>query len=329
MTPPELEFDLRSAIRTIPDYPSPGIMFRDITTLLGNARAFRRAVDELVQPWAGFKIDKVAGIEARGFILGGAVAHQISAGFVPIRKKGKLPYKRVTIGYSLEYGSDEMEMHEDGVAAGRAGGPGRRPRRHRRHRAGGGQAAAPDGRRRAGRLLHHRPAGTRRRRQAARARRAGAHADRVRGALRRAGSDPEALIAPDDMSVRNQCDSAHCRLGFHDAAGSVALLLPRSGFRQDGVGRLERRPSQFCGATLDHFSCAAVRGRRFAACRAARPDIGGLGARAVRVRRHGRGPPLRCVRAACSIRRCSSPPRASRSTAPAPSPGTGRSGRRR
>src|ERR1700675_687992 len=118
MTPPELEFDLRSAIRTIPDYPSPGIMFRDITTLLGDARAFRRAVDELVQPWAGNKIDKVAGIEARGFILGGAVAHQCSAGFVPIRKKGKLPYKRVTIGYSLEYGLDEMEMHEDAVAPG-------------------------------------------------------------------------------------------------------------------------------------------------------------------------------------------------------------------
>jgi adenine phosphoribosyltransferase len=114
----ELELDLRAAIRTIPDYPSPGIMFRDITTLLGNARAFRRAVDELVQPWAGGKIDKVAGIEARGFILGGAVAHQCSAGFVPIRKKGKLPYKRVSIGYSLEYGMDAMEMHEDAVAPG-------------------------------------------------------------------------------------------------------------------------------------------------------------------------------------------------------------------
>ena len=92
MTSPALEFDLRAAIRSIPDYPKPGIMFRDITTLLGNARAFRRAVDELVQPWAGMKIDKVAGIEARGFILGGAVAHQVSAGFVPIRKKGKLPH---------------------------------------------------------------------------------------------------------------------------------------------------------------------------------------------------------------------------------------------
>jgi len=113
-----LENDLKSAIRTIPDYPKPGIMFRDITTLLGNARAFRRAVDELVQPWAGSKIDKVAGIEARGFILGGAVAHQVSAGFVPIRKKGKLPHTTVRIAYSLEYGVDEMEIHEDAVGKG-------------------------------------------------------------------------------------------------------------------------------------------------------------------------------------------------------------------
>jgi adenine phosphoribosyltransferase len=118
MVPPNFEGDLRAAIRSIPDYPKPGIMFRDITTLLGNARAFRRAVDELVQPWAGMKIDKVAGIEARGFILGGAVAHQVSAGFIPIRKKGKLPFKRVTIGYSLEYGIDEMEVHEDAVSKG-------------------------------------------------------------------------------------------------------------------------------------------------------------------------------------------------------------------
>jgi adenine phosphoribosyltransferase len=81
------ETDLKSAIRTIPDYPKPGVMFRDITTLLGNARAFRRSIDELVQPWAGTKIDKVAGMEARGFILGGAVAHQLSTGFVPIRRR--------------------------------------------------------------------------------------------------------------------------------------------------------------------------------------------------------------------------------------------------
>src|SRR5262245_64140083 len=118
MTSLTSENDLRSAIRTIPDYPKPGIMFRDITTLLGNARAFRRTVDELVQPWAGMKIDQVAGIEARGFILGGAVAHQVSAGFIPIRKKGKLPHKRVSIAYSLEYGLDEMEMHEDAVSHG-------------------------------------------------------------------------------------------------------------------------------------------------------------------------------------------------------------------
>ena len=110
--------DLKSAIRTIPDYPKKGILFRDITTLLADARSFRRAVDELVHPWAGSKIDKVAGIEARGFILGGAVAHQVSAGFVPIRKKGKLPHTTVRIAYSLEYGLDEMEMHADAVQPG-------------------------------------------------------------------------------------------------------------------------------------------------------------------------------------------------------------------
>lgn len=113
-----LEKSLTEAIRTIPDYPKPGIMFRDITTLLGDARAFRRAVDELVHPWAGGRIDKVAGMEARGFILGGAVAHQLSAGFIPIRKKGKLPHAKVSIAYSLEYGLDEMEMHEDAVTKG-------------------------------------------------------------------------------------------------------------------------------------------------------------------------------------------------------------------
>jgi adenine phosphoribosyltransferase len=109
---------LAAAIRTIPDYPKKGILFRDITTLLGDAKAFRRAVDELVQPWSGSKMDKVAGMEARGFILGGAVAHQLSAGFIPIRKKGKLPHKTVSVSYELEYGVDEMEMHEDAVIKG-------------------------------------------------------------------------------------------------------------------------------------------------------------------------------------------------------------------
>jgi adenine phosphoribosyltransferase len=110
--------NLKDTIRTIPDYPKKGIMFRDITTLLADARAFRRAIDELVQPYAGSKVSKVAGIEARGFILGGAVAHQMSAGFIPIRKKGKLPHETVSIAYSLEYGVDQMEMHKDAVARG-------------------------------------------------------------------------------------------------------------------------------------------------------------------------------------------------------------------
>jgi adenine phosphoribosyltransferase len=118
MSATDIDLDLRDAVRTIPDYPKQGVMFRDITTLLGNARAFRRTVDELVQPWAGSKIDKVAGVEARGFILGGAVAHQVSAGFVPIRKKGKLPHKRVSVTYALEYGEDVIEMHADALVAG-------------------------------------------------------------------------------------------------------------------------------------------------------------------------------------------------------------------
>ena len=110
--------DLKSVIRTIPDYPKPGVMFRDITTLLTDARGFRRAIDELVQPLAGEKIDKVAGIEARGFILGGAIAHQLSVGFVPIRKKGKLPFKTISESYNLEYGVDEIEIHIDAIEKG-------------------------------------------------------------------------------------------------------------------------------------------------------------------------------------------------------------------
>lgn len=109
---------LAETVRTIPDYPKKGILYRDITTLLGDARAFRTAVDSLVQPWAGAGIDKVVGMEARGFILGGAVAHQLSAGFAPIRKKGKLPHRTISVAYALEYGVDEMEIHEDAVAAG-------------------------------------------------------------------------------------------------------------------------------------------------------------------------------------------------------------------
>ncbi|MFK7902897.1 MAG: adenine phosphoribosyltransferase [Nitratireductor sp.] len=109
---------MRSSIRDIPDYPKEGIMFRDITTMLGDPRAFRRSVDELVHPYTGLGIKQVAGIEARGFILGGAMAHQLSCGFIPVRKKGKLPHEKVTIAYSLEYGVDEMEVHKDAVQKG-------------------------------------------------------------------------------------------------------------------------------------------------------------------------------------------------------------------
>jgi adenine phosphoribosyltransferase len=113
-----MKFDLASAIRTIPDYPKPGIMFRDVTTLMGDARAFRTTIDLMVQPFAGVRIDKVAGIEARGFIIGGAIAHQLSIGFVPIRKKGKLPFKTIQQSYELEYGTDVVEIHEDAVKPG-------------------------------------------------------------------------------------------------------------------------------------------------------------------------------------------------------------------
>ncbi len=110
--------NLAEAIRTIPDYPKPGILFRDITTLLADARAFRETVDALLAPFAGAKIDKVVGIEARGFILGGAVAHQLSAGFVPLRKKGKLPHQTRAVEYALEYGADVLEMHLDAILEG-------------------------------------------------------------------------------------------------------------------------------------------------------------------------------------------------------------------
>jgi adenine phosphoribosyltransferase len=105
-------------IRTIPDFPHEGILFRDVTTLFLDPRGFRLAVDQLLAPFVGQKIDRVAGLEARGFILGGAVAHQLSKGFVPIRKKGKLPGRTVEQDYELEYGSATVEMHDDAVDAG-------------------------------------------------------------------------------------------------------------------------------------------------------------------------------------------------------------------
>ena len=110
--------NLADTIRTIPNYPKPGIMFRDITTLMGDARAFRYAVDALVEPFRWHKIDKIAGIEARGFILGGAIAHQLQAGFIPLRKKGKLPHETYAVEYALEYGTDSIEVHRDACGPG-------------------------------------------------------------------------------------------------------------------------------------------------------------------------------------------------------------------
>ena len=110
--------NLKDLIRTIPDYPKDGVMFRDITTLMQHPAGFRRTVDELVHPFAGGDINRIAGIEARGFILGGAVAHQLSIGFIAVRKKGKLPWQTISVEYELEYGTDELEIHIDSIEKG-------------------------------------------------------------------------------------------------------------------------------------------------------------------------------------------------------------------
>src|SRR5262245_35392126 len=110
--------DLKSLIRTIPDYPKKGIMFRDVTTLMGNAQGFKAAIEEMAAPYTGARIEAVAGIEARGFILGGAIADRLGCGFVPLRTKGKLPWKISGQEYAREYGVDIIEMHEDATAKG-------------------------------------------------------------------------------------------------------------------------------------------------------------------------------------------------------------------
>jgi adenine phosphoribosyltransferase len=110
--------DIKSMIRAIPDYPNPGIMFRDITTLLADPVGFRASVDGLVLPFLSSGIHHVVGIEARGFILGGAVAHELGRGFVPIRKRGKLPWTTIGLEYSLEYGVDKIEIHADAIKVG-------------------------------------------------------------------------------------------------------------------------------------------------------------------------------------------------------------------
>ena len=111
--------DLKRLIRTIPDHPKPGIMFRDVTTLFGDAQGFKACIAQLAEPYRTVPIDAIAGIEARGFILGGAMADKLGCGFIPIRKKGKLPWKVHAQDYQLEYGTDTVEMHQDALANGR------------------------------------------------------------------------------------------------------------------------------------------------------------------------------------------------------------------
>ena len=106
---------LRSLVREIPDFPKPGVTFRDITPLLGNATAFQRAVDELADPFVGEAVDRVVGIESRGFILAAPVAYRLGAAFVPVRKAGKLPWAVVREEYQLEYGADKLEIHRDAI----------------------------------------------------------------------------------------------------------------------------------------------------------------------------------------------------------------------
>jgi len=108
----------KDCIRNIPDFPKPGILFRDITTLLKDNRAFKHALDALANKYKNKKIDKIVAVEARGFILGGAVAYRLGAGFVPVRKKGKLPWKTNSATYELEYGVDTLEIHHDAISAG-------------------------------------------------------------------------------------------------------------------------------------------------------------------------------------------------------------------
>ena len=109
---------VRDYIRTIPDFPVPGVQFRDVTTLFNDATGFRLAIDGLANPYTAEKLDVVVGMDARGFILGGAVAYKLGLPFVPIRKKGKLPGSKISVTYTLEYGEDAMEIHDDALHAG-------------------------------------------------------------------------------------------------------------------------------------------------------------------------------------------------------------------
>ena len=184
--------DLKKLIRTIPDYPKPGIMFRDVTTLLGDAQGFKAAVAALAERYRTRPVDAVAGIEARGFILGGAVADRLGCGFVPVRKKGKLPWKTIGQDYTLEYGVDTIEIHADAIEKDErvlivddliaTGGTAE----------AAVQARPPVGRRGGRRGLHHRSARPRRAQAAGGAGRRLSCADGIRGTLANKGSSHRA-----------------------------------------------------------------------------------------------------------------------------------------
>ncbi len=110
--------ELKALVRTIPDYPKPGIMFRDVTTLISHGEGLRATINNMTEPFLGKGIDVVVGIEARGFILGGSIAEKLGVGFVPVRKKGKLPFETISQTYELEYGTDELEIHTDSIEQG-------------------------------------------------------------------------------------------------------------------------------------------------------------------------------------------------------------------
>ena len=137
--------DLENIIRDVPDFPKKGIIFKDITTLLQDGEAFRLAMNSMLKKYLDAKIDKVVGIEARGFIFGGVLAYKLGCGFVPARKPGKLPYRTIREEYTLEYGSNSLEIHDDSIRPG-AGPDRRRPAGHGRHGAGRGQAGGKTGR---------------------------------------------------------------------------------------------------------------------------------------------------------------------------------------
>ena len=170
------KLDLKALVRTIPDYPKKGILFRDITTLIEHPEGFKESVERIANAHRGMGVTHVAGIEARGFIFGAGVAIALGVGFIPIRKKGKLPGETIGQNYALEYGVDTIEIHADVLDAGDKRAAGRRSDRHRRHGDRGGGPVAPD--RGDGRPfgLRHRPA---------RSGRGGQAAGRGRGSRRR------------------------------------------------------------------------------------------------------------------------------------------------